>query len=72
MRSTFNDAIVLMLGGLVAGLLSGTSAPGMDPLIVLLVFLPPLIHAAVWFLDPGFTGLCSRDRGAVVGSLAPR
>jgi len=43
---------------------SGTSAPGMDPQIVLFVFLPPLIHADVWFLDPGFTGLCSRDRAA--------
>jgi hypothetical protein len=50
-----HDAIVLVLGGLVAGLALGTSAPGMDPQIVLFVFLP-LIHAAVWFLDPEFTG----------------
>jgi hypothetical protein len=47
-----------------------TSAPGMDPLIVLFVFLPPLIHAAVWFLDPGFTGLCSRDRDAGRGIVS--
>jgi hypothetical protein len=36
----------------------------MDPQIVLFVFLPPLSHAAVWFLDPGFTGSCSRARAA--------
>ncbi len=39
-------AIVLVLGGLVVGLLSGTSAPRVDPNIVLFVFLPPLIYAA--------------------------
>jgi CPA1 family monovalent cation:H+ antiporter len=39
-------AIVLVLGGLVVGLVSGTSAPRVDPNIVLFVFLPPLIYAA--------------------------
>lgn len=39
-------AIVLVLGGLVVGLLSGNSAPRVDPNIVLFVFLPPLIYAA--------------------------
>jgi Na+/H+ antiporter len=39
-------AIVLVLGGLVAGLVSGTSAPRVEPDIVLFVFLPPLIYAA--------------------------
>ena len=39
-------AIVLVLGGLVVGLVSGTSAPQVDPQIVLFVFLPPLIYAA--------------------------
>lgn len=39
-------AIVLVLGGLVVGLVSGTSAPRVDPQIVLFVFLPPLIYAA--------------------------
>jgi CPA1 family monovalent cation:H+ antiporter len=39
-------AIVLVLGGLVAGLVSGTSAPRVDPQVVLFVFLPPLIYAA--------------------------
>lgn len=69
------DAIVPALGGLVAGLVSGTSAPGMDPQIVLFVFLPPSIHAAVWFLDPGFTGSCSRDRATgrgIVNAVAKK
>src|SRR5437016_2166141 len=39
-------AIVLVLGGLVVGLVSGTSAPRVDPNVVLFVFLPPLIYAA--------------------------
>jgi Na+/H+ antiporter len=39
-------AIVLVVGGLVVGLVSGTSAPRVDPQIVLFVFLPPLIYAA--------------------------
>ena len=39
-------AIVLVLGGLVVGLVSGTSAPQVDPHTVLFVFLPPLIYAA--------------------------
>ena len=39
-------AIVLVLGGLIVGLVSGTSAPHIEPEIVLFVFLPPLIYAA--------------------------
>jgi monovalent cation/hydrogen antiporter len=39
-------SIVLVLGGLVVGLVSGNSAPAIDPHIVLFVFLPPLIYAA--------------------------
>ncbi|HET6865995.1 MAG TPA: Na+/H+ antiporter [Solirubrobacteraceae bacterium] len=39
-------SIVLVLGGLVVGLVSGSSAPEIDPHIVLFVFLPPLIYAA--------------------------
>ena len=38
--------IVLVLGGLAVGLVSGTSAPQVDPHTVLFVFLPPLIYAA--------------------------
>src|SRR5579871_2910604 len=39
-------AIVLVLGGLIVGLVSGSSAPHVAPDIVLFVFLPPLIYAA--------------------------
>jgi Na+/H+ antiporter len=39
-------AIVLVLGGVAVGLVSGTSAPRVDPNVVLLVFLPPLVYAA--------------------------
>ena len=39
-------AIVLVLGGLAVGLVSGASAPQVDPHTVLFVFLPPLIYAA--------------------------
>ena len=39
-------AIILVVGGLVVGLVSGTSAPRVDPQVVLFVFLPPLIYAA--------------------------
>ena len=39
-------AIVLVLGGLIVGLVSGASAPHVDPDVVLFVFLPPLIYAA--------------------------
>src|SRR5581483_474110 len=39
-------AIVLVIGGLVVGLLSGNSEPRVDPNIVLFVFLPRLISAA--------------------------
>jgi hypothetical protein len=66
-----DDAIVLMLGGLVAGLVLGTSAPGMDPQIVLFVFLP-LIHAAVWFLDQDLRAHARAIGLLVVGSLSPR
>ena len=41
-------AIVLVVGGLVVGLVSGTSTPRVDPEVVLFVFLPPLIYAAAF------------------------
>lgn len=59
-------AIVLVLGGLVVGLVSGTSAPRVDPQIVLFVFLPPLIYAASF-------GSSTQDRRAharAIGLLA--
>ena len=59
-------AIVLVLGGLVAGLLWGTSAPRVDPQIVLFVFLPPLIYAASF----GSSAQDLRAHARAIGLLA--
>ena len=59
-------AIVLVLGGLVVGLVSGTSAPRVDPQIVLFVFLPPLIYAASF----GSSSLDLRAHARAIGTLA--
>ncbi len=59
-------AIVLVLGGLVVGLVSGTSAPRADPQIVLFVFLPPLIYAASF----GSSTQDLRSHARAIGTLA--
>ena len=59
-------AIVLVLGGLVVGLVSGTSAPRVDPQIVLFVFLPPLIYAASFASSTQDL----RAHGRAIGTLA--
>ena len=43
--------IPLVLGGLVLGLLPGLPDVQLDPDLVLLVFLPPLLYAAAFFAD---------------------
>jgi Na+/H+ antiporter len=43
--------IPLVLGGLLLGLLPGLPDVQMDPDLVLLVFLPPLLYAAAFFAD---------------------
>jgi CPA1 family monovalent cation:H+ antiporter len=43
--------IPLVLGGLLLGLLPGLPDVQMDPDLVLLVFLPPLLYAAAFFVD---------------------
>lgn len=43
--------IVLVLGGLVLGLLPGLPEVELDPDLVLLVFLPPLLYVAAFFAD---------------------
>ena len=55
-------AIVLVLGGLVVGLVSGTSAPQVDPDVVLFVLLPPLIYAAAF-------GSSTQDLRAHAGAI---
>ena len=61
-------AIVLVLGGLVVGLASGTSAPRVEPDIVLFVFLPPLIYAASF----GSSTQDLRAHARAIGLLAVR
>src|SRR5687768_17510256 len=43
--------IPLVLGGLVLGLLPGIPEIELDPDLVLLIFLPPLLYAAAFFSD---------------------
>ena len=44
--------IVLAVGGLAIGLVPGLPDLGLDPDVVFLVFLPPLLHAAAWRSSP--------------------
>ncbi len=44
--------IVLVLGGLGAGLLPGVPEIELEPEVVFLIFLPPLLQAAGWFASP--------------------
>jgi CPA1 family monovalent cation:H+ antiporter len=44
--------IVLVVGGLAIGLLPGLPDLELDPDVVFLVFLPPLLHAAAWQSSP--------------------
>ena len=43
--------IVLVIGGLVLGLLPGVPDVELEPELVLLIFLPPLLYAAAFFSD---------------------
>ena len=43
--------IPLVIGGLVLGLVPGIPEIHLDPDLVLLVFLPPLLYAAAFFAD---------------------
>src|ERR671931_697363 len=43
--------VPLVIGGLVLGLLPGVPDIQLDPDLVLLVFLPPLLYSAAFFAD---------------------
>ena len=43
--------ILLVLGGLVLGLLPGIPEIELDPDLVFVIFLPPLLYAAAFFAD---------------------
>src|SRR5215212_3632548 len=44
--------IVLVVGGLAIGFVPGLPDLVLDPDVVFLIFLPPLLHAAGWYSDP--------------------
>jgi monovalent cation/hydrogen antiporter len=44
--------IVLVLGGLAIGLVHGLPDLVLEPDVIFLVFLPPLLHAAGWYYSP--------------------
>ena len=50
-RLTVPYPITLVLGGLVLGLIPGIPAITLNPDLVLLVFLPPLLYASAFFYD---------------------
>src|SRR3954468_3328120 len=45
-RFRIPHAVVLVLGGLMLGLIPGTPAIRLDPQVIFLIFLPPLVYAA--------------------------
>src|SRR5215212_9260003 len=44
--------VMLVVGGLAIGLVPGLPDLELDPDVVFLVFLPPLLHAAGWYSSP--------------------
>jgi CPA1 family monovalent cation:H+ antiporter len=51
-RTGLPEAAVYVVVGVVAGLLPGVSQVRLSPDLVLLLFLPPLIHYAAFYSDP--------------------
>ena len=51
--------ILLVLGGLALGLLPGMPDVELDPEVVLLVFLPPLLYSAASFSSSSAPSSCS-------------
>ena len=47
-RLRFPYAIVLVLGGLLLGFIPGLPTIELDPGLLLLLFLPPLIYSSAW------------------------
>ena len=43
---------MLVVGGLAIGLVPGLPDVELDPDVVFLIFLPPLLHAAGWYSSP--------------------
>jgi len=51
-RTGLPEAAVYVVVGVVAGLLPGVSQVRLSPDLVLLLFLPPLLHYAAFYSDP--------------------
>jgi CPA1 family monovalent cation:H+ antiporter len=61
--------IVLVLGGLAAGLIPGRPELRLDPHVVFLVFLPPLLHATAWQSNPRELRAAMRPIALMVAGL---
>ncbi len=58
--------IVGLVGGLVLGVIPGVPSPHIDPDVVFLVFLPPLLYSAAFLTSPAEL----RESAVSIGSLA--
>jgi Na+/H+ antiporter len=58
--------VFLVLGGLAVGLVPGTPKVELDPDLVLLIFLPPLVYYAAFYMSPREL----REHAADIGGLA--
>src|SRR5437879_6407695 len=59
--------IVLVIGGALAGFVPGLPNVALDPDVVLVVFLPPLLYAAAFFAE--LTDLRANLRGLSLSSV---
>lgn len=50
--------VVLVLGGLAIGLVAGVPRVRIDPNLILLGFLPPLLYSAAFLLSPSESRVC--------------
>jgi Na+/H+ antiporter len=61
--------VFLVLGGLAIGLVAGTPRVELDPQLVLLIFLPPLVYYAAFLMSPRELRAHARDVGALAIGL---
>ncbi len=63
--------IALVLGGLAVGFVPGIGTISLDPDLVLLIFLPPLLYGAAFFSNPReLKATCARSAGWRSGSCS--
>jgi CPA1 family monovalent cation:H+ antiporter len=61
--------VFLVLGGLAVGLVPGTPRVELDPDVVLLIFLPPLVYYASFYMSPREMRVHARDIGGLAVGL---